>query len=98
MKYGKGKVKEFYDYGNILFEGDYFNGLKQGKGIKYNKNGNIEFSGNYLNGERSNGIEKNIIKKEIIIWRRILNGIRYGKLKEYFNNVNLLFKGEISKG
>ena len=32
---GKGKIKEYYDNGNIKFEGEYLTGERNGKGKKY---------------------------------------------------------------
>ena len=37
--------------GQLLFEGEYLNGKRNGKGKEY-WNGELEFEGEYLNGER----------------------------------------------
>ena len=42
--YGKGKE---YDYGNLIFEGEYLNGKRNGKGKEYDEDGNLEFEGIY---------------------------------------------------
>ena len=34
----------------LIFEGEYLNGLKNGKGKEYDWNGKIKFEGEYLNG------------------------------------------------
>ena len=48
-EYKKGKVNI-----NILkFEGEYLNGVRNGKGKEYNKNGELLFEGEYLNGKRN---------------------------------------------
>ena len=41
---------------HILFEGEYLNGEKNGKGIEYYFNGNKIYEGEYKNGRRWNGI------------------------------------------
>ena len=43
-----GKGKE-YEYGELIFEGEYSNGKKNGNGKEY-KYGKLEFEGEYLNG------------------------------------------------
>ena len=51
LKDGKGYIKEYYSYSGILeFEGEYLNGLKNGKGKEYDWDGNLKFEGIYLNG------------------------------------------------
>ena len=39
----------------LIFERDYLNGEKNGKGKEYYSNGNIRFEGEYLNGKKLNG-------------------------------------------
>ena len=39
----------------ILFEGEYLNGEKNGKGKEYNHHGDLLFEGEYLNGKEYNG-------------------------------------------
>ena len=64
IKDGKGYLKD-YNYNEIIFEGEYMNGLKNGNGKEYNTNGNIIFEGKYLNGKKWTGkgydINNNII-------------------------------------
>ena len=48
-----GKGKEYDGYSdNLLFEGEYLNGKRNGKGIEFNIKGDIIFKGKYLNGLR----------------------------------------------
>ena len=37
---------------NLIFEGEYLNGEKNGKGKEYYYNGKLKFEGEYLNGKR----------------------------------------------
>ena len=53
LKNGTGKVKEYDDYGDLIFEGEYLNGLRNGKGKEYYDNGKLMFEGEYLNGLRN---------------------------------------------
>ena len=48
---GNGKVKEYWNNGKLLFEGEYLNGKRNGKGKEYN-DGKLVFEGEYLNGKR----------------------------------------------
>ena len=53
-KNGKGRVYKL-NTNILLFEGEYLNGIKNGKGKEYNENGILLFEGEYLNGKRWNG-------------------------------------------
>ena len=52
-----GNIREFFN--NIkIFDGQYINGQRNGKGKEYNVEGQIIFEGEYSNGERNGkGIE-----------------------------------------
>ena len=39
----------------MIFEGEYLNGKRNGKGKEYDYYGNLIFEGEYLNGKRWNG-------------------------------------------
>ena len=52
---GKGYVKEYDYFSKLVFEGEYVNGQKNGKGKEYYNNGKIRFEGEYLNGKKYNG-------------------------------------------
>ena len=42
-----------YDYvSNVIYEGEYLNGKRNGKGKEYYLNGKLKFEGEYLNGIR----------------------------------------------
>ena len=49
-----GKAKEYYDNGQLSFEGEYLDGKRSGKGKEYNNDGEILFEGEYLDGNRWN--------------------------------------------
>ena len=45
-------VEQYNFYGRI-YEGEYLNGEKNGKGKEYYDNGQIKFEGEYLNGKKN---------------------------------------------
>ena len=51
IKNGKGYVKEYF-LKTLRFEGEYLNGLKNGKGKEYDYKGDLLFEGKYKNGVR----------------------------------------------
>ena len=60
LKDGKGYIKEFSTINDdLVFEGEYIDGEKNGKCKEYNYDNKLEFKGEYLNGKRWNGIEYN---------------------------------------
>ena len=55
LKNGCGYVKK-YDFTNkLIFEGEYADGVKNGKGKKYGGDGKLIFEGEYKNGKKWNG-------------------------------------------
>ena len=50
---GKCKGKEYDD--NLIYEGEYLNGQKNGYGKEYNYDGKLIFEGKYLNGKMWEG-------------------------------------------
>ena len=49
----KKEIKQEYDYGVVIFEGEYLNGYSYGKGKEYRYDGKILFEGEYLNRRRN---------------------------------------------
>ena len=50
---GDGINREYYGYNDqILFEGEYLNGQRNGNGTLYNEDGVIIFEGKFLNGRK----------------------------------------------
>jgi len=71
-----------------MFEGEYLNGKRNGKGKEYYYNRNIIFEVEYLNGKRWNGKGYN---KDGIIDFELKNGS--GKGKEHYKNGVIKFEG-----
>ena len=92
IKEGKGLPKEFEKYG-YRYEGEYLNGIKNGKGKEYYKE-RLIFEGEYLNGKRRKGKEYHITDGYLLFEGEYLNGERNGKGKEYYQNGKIKFEGE----
>ena len=52
IKNGKGIIIKYDEFDNIIFRGEYLNGLKNGKGKEFFSNGKLKFEGEYLNDLR----------------------------------------------
>ena len=98
---GKGKEYTNYntDQGNLLYEGEYLNGKRNGIGKEYDLKGNLIFEGEYLKGKR-NGKGKEYNKIGLVIFEgQYLNDERWnGKYTKYFSNTQLEFEGEYING
>ena len=101
LKNGVGNVKEYYYY-NLIFEGEYINGERNGKGIEYIFNRNSAFpdrspdrryEGNYSNGKK-HGIGKEYKDKETLIFQG--DYLYNYKIKgtEYYNDSKIKYIGE----
>ena len=84
--------KEYHSYnGKLIFEGEYINGEKNGRGKEYYIRSPDEeiliFDGEYINGKK-NGKVKEIddVKNCVIFSSEYLNGERNGIGKEYEHN------------
>ena len=93
------EIRNYYNNGEIEFEGEYVNGEKNGKGKDFNYNGKIRFEGHKQNGKR-NGIGKEFYTNgEVDYEGEYVDGEKSGKGKEYFFNYQTLkFEGVYSKG
>ena len=99
-KYKEERNGEIYVYNSyndkLLFEGEYLNGKKNGKGKEYNEDGKLIFKGEYLNGTKYKGIEYeyNEDNGKLIFEYEYLNGEKNGYFKEYDKyEGHLLFSG-----
>ena len=102
--------KDWYTY--LIYDGNYQNDKKNGKGKKYHY-GKLVFEGEYLNGDKWKG--KEYYKGELIFEGEYLNGKKWkglskngvykegklildGKFKKYYINGKLSFEGEYKNG
>ena len=87
-----GLGKEYTPDGHeLIFEGKYLNGKRNGKGIEYFKNGKKKYEGVFLNGNIYEGIQYDENRKKIITFKN-------GKGIELYNNGLIKFEGEYLKG
>ena len=87
----KGERKEYLIKDNsLIFEGEYLNGKRNGKGNEYffKNNAQFKFKGKYLNGYIIEG------KAYDVFNNLVLEIKKDGKGKDFFNNGKLQFKGE----
>ena len=99
LKEGKGYFKEAIQKAMIgtiiiIFEGEYLNGEKNGKGKEYNENGRLKFEGNYKSGKRNGKGKEYDDNGKLIFEGEYFNGKKKGKGKEYYYNGKLKFEGE----
>ena len=94
LREGKGFIKEFdnVDF-RVIYEGEYLNGERNGKGKEYNKFDDILFEGEYLNGKKhGEGEEYYIANSKLAFKGEYLYGHRI-KGKQYYKN-KIEFEGE----
>ena len=96
IKSGKGVVQEYNDLGSLLFQGEYVNGERNGKGLECNLDGNLLFEGEYLNGKKWNGIVYANYDWGKCEKYELKDGKGY--LKECNLHGYLIFEGEYSNG
>ena len=95
LNHTKGIGQEYeYNYGNLIYEGEYLNGKRHGKGKEYNSYKQLTFEGEYLDDLKWNG--KGYDKSNNIVYE-LKNG--KGFVKEYnYEHRNLEFEGEYLYG
>ena len=83
----------FIEEDSLIFEGEYLNGKRNGKGMEYGYNGNLIFEGEYVNGKR-NGKGKEYgnygkikFEGEYLNGNRLI-GIEYEKDGKNFKKIN----------
>ena len=89
-----GKGKEYNFDGELIFEGEYFNGKRNGKGKQYKNNDELSFEGEYKNGKRNGKGKEYNDDGKLIFEGEYLNGERNGNGKLYNDDGKLIFEGE----
>ena len=90
LKDGKGYLKEvIIPDMKIIYEGEYLNGEKNGKGKEYYDNGDLKSEGEYLNGKKWN-------IKAFDKQKNIICELKEGKgyMKELNDDFNIIFEGK----
>ena len=77
----------------IKYEGDFVNGIPEGKGMSFYENGNILYIGDFVNGKSEGNGEKYSPNNKLKYEGDWLNGLRHGKGKEYDENGNTIYEG-----
>ena len=101
-------IKEYDAQGNIIYEGEYKNGMRNGKGKAF-ENNKVLFEGKYQNGKMWNGFEYKYLedgkirrneyfKGKIKFEGEYLNDKKNGNGKEYNTKGKLIYEGEYSNG
>ena len=86
IKKENNKIIGYNSYNHeILFEGDFSNGKRNGEGKEYNEDGKIIFEGEYSDGKKWKGLEKvyNEDNGKLIFEYQYSNRIIDGEGKEY---------------
>ena len=86
---GENGIIKFYDLYNkkLLFEGEYKNSKKNGKGKEYYENGRIKFEGEYLDGKRINGKGYDTAGTYIFY-------LENSRGREFYKNYKIKYEGE----
>ena len=94
-----GKRKEYDLYGNLIYEGEFLKGKRNGKGKEYDAryNSKVIFEGEYLNGERNGKGKEYECFDNLVFEGEYLNGKKNGKGKEYCKD-KIRFEGEYYNG
>ena len=94
----KTKGKEYNSKNKqLVFEGDFIHGKRNGIGKEYNKKLNVIFEGEYKNGKR-NGNGKEYIDNKLTFAGEYKNGTRNGIGKLFYKDGKIQFKGEYKNG
>ena len=90
----KNNIAKEYDIytNNLIYEGEYLKGKRNGKGKEYNESGDLIYEGEYLNNKR-NGKGKEYYKDKIIFEGEYLKGKKWnGKGYDIDGNKNYKLK------
>ena len=89
--YESNRIGKEYDgiSGELLFEGEYLNKKRNGKGKEYYDDGKLIFEGEYLNGKKWNGKEKKYdFYGSLLSEDEYING---EKQSQYYNFCHLMY-------
>ena len=89
----EGYGKEIYENGDY-YEGEFKNGLKNGRGILYTKHHNIQYKGDWINND-INGYGIQYFKNGQKYEGELKDGLRNGKGTIYYKNGDIQYKGNL---
>ena len=97
LKEGKGYIKEYNYFGNLIFEGEYSNGERNGEGKEYYQDGKLAFEGEYKNGKKQGKGKEynkygNLKFEGLYLYNYKINGVEYNEGKFDFHGDYLFDK------
>ena len=96
-KTGEGK-EYILNTDKLIFEGEYINGKRNGKGKEYLEDGTLKFKGEYLNGKKDGKGEEYYKNGKLKFEGEYKSGKRNGRGKEYYENGKKIFEGDYLYG
>ena len=97
LKNGKGYLKLYNKYNNLIFEGEFINGIQNGKGKEYYDNGILKYEGEYIHGLRNGKGKRYHTNGKIHYEAEYLFG-KVWNIKEYDINNNIINELKEGKG
>ena len=97
LKDGKGYIKENISETKLIFEGEYLEGERNGKGKEYNFNGDVLYEGGYLNGKKHGKGKEYYCNHQMKFEGDYLNGKKWNG-KGYDINNNKIYEIKNGKG
>ena len=97
LKNGKGYMNLYNKFDMKRFEGEYINGLRNGKGKEFDDNGILIFEGEYINGLRNGKGKQFDSDGRITVEGEYLNDFCWN-VKEYDKNNNIINSLKEGKG
>jgi len=93
IKYEKDKIAKEYRIlnNNIIYEGEYLNGKRHGKGKEFYETGELRYEGEYLNGKRKGKGKEFYIIGSLLFEGEYSNGNRWNG-KGYDPKNNLIYE------
>ena len=92
-----GKGKEYFK-NKLIYEGEFLEGKREGKGKEYSDNGNLKYEGEYINGEKNGKGKEYYDNGKLKYEGEYINGEKNGIGKEYDQEGNLEKEGIFYKG
>jgi len=78
---GKGFMKEYDCYAKLIFEGEYSQGERKGKGKQFYKDAKLKFEGEYINGKINGKGSEFDLDGKLKFKREYLNGGKWNNDK-----------------
>ena len=73
--------------GNLIYDGEFLDGKRNGKGKEYYKEGKLKFEGNYLNGEKNGKGKEYYHNGQLAFNGEYINGEKMEKPETEIENI-----------